>query len=105
MKKFVIASVFAVGISLITGCAVVRAPVSGLWYTDTVSSVAATSNQAGNRVGESCATTILGLIGTGDASIEEARRAGGITQITSVDEKANNILGIYGKYCTIVRGR
>ncbi len=82
-----------------------RAPVTGFWYTDTHSAVAATSNQAGNRVGESCATSILGLIGNGDASIEAARRNGGITMISSVDDHTKSILGIYAEYCTIVRGR
>ncbi len=105
MKKN-LSVLIALGLTVVaSGCAGVRSPVSGLWYTDVHSSVAATSNQAGNRVGEACASTILGLIATGDASIEAARRNGGITMITSVDDSANSILGIYGKYCTVVRGR
>jgi hypothetical protein len=92
-------------ISVLSGCATARSPVTGFWYTDTNSSVTATSNQAGNRVGEACATSILGIIGTGDASIEAARRNGGITMISSVDDHATSILGVYAKYCTIVRGR
>ena len=82
-----------------------RGPVHGGIYQDTTYSIAATSNQAGNRVGEACASQILGWIATGDASIEAARRNGGITMVSSVDESATNILGIYGKGCTIVRGR
>lgn len=89
----------------LTGCAMSRAPVTGFWYTDVHSGVGVSSNQAGNRVGESCATSILGLIATGDASIEAARRNGGITLISAVDETSNSILGVYAKYCTIVRGR
>lgn len=87
------------------GCAMARSPVNGAWYTDVSSSVGSTSNQAGNRVGEACAISILGLIATGDASIETARRNGAITMITSVDDRATSILGIYAKYCAIVRGR
>src|SRR5262245_39468016 len=98
MKKTIQALVAVCAISTLSGCAVAKAPVSGFWYTDTHSSVSATSNQAGNRVGESCASSILGLIATGDASIEAARRNGGITMISSVDDKASNILGIYAKY-------
>lgn len=82
-----------------------KSPVNGAWYTDAHSSVGATSNQAGNRVGEACSTSILGLVATGDASIETARRNGGITMISSVDDHANSILGVYAKYCTVVRGR
>ena len=90
---------------ILTACASARSPVNGGWYTDVKESVSATSNQAGNRVGEACASSILGLIATGDASTETARRAGGITMITSVDGYASSILGIFAKYCTIVRGR
>ena len=90
---------------VLSSCASVRGPVPGYWYTDTFSGVTATSNQAGNRIGESCAMTYVGLYATGDASIESARRNGGITLITSVDEHSYSILGIYGKYCMIVRGR
>jgi hypothetical protein len=95
-----------IAVLMLSGCAIVlRAPVTGMWYTDTRAGLAVSSNQAGNRVGEACATSILGLIATGDSSIEAARRAGGITMISSVDETANSILGIYAKACTIVRGR
>jgi hypothetical protein len=90
---------------LVTGCATARSPVSGAWYSDVKSSVTATSNQTGNRAGQACASSILGLIATGDSSIEAARRAGGINLITSVDESAESILGLYAKHCTIVRGR
>lgn len=102
MKKTGLVFCAAVAMS---GCAIAKAPVTGFWYTDAQGSVGASSNQAGNRVGEACATSILGLIATGDASIETARRKGGITLITSVDDKATSVLGIYAKYCTVVRGR
>lgn len=105
MKKTILTMIAAGAISVLSGCAMARSPVTGAWYTDTHSGVAATSNQAGNRVGESCATSILGLIGTGDASIEAARRNGGITMVSSVDDHAKSILGIWAEYCTIVRGR
>ena len=95
----------ALGLILLTGCASVRGVAAGYWYTDTHSGVSATSNQAGNRVGEACASSILGIIATGDASIEAARRAGGITMISAVDEHSSSILGVYAKYCTTVRGR
>lgn len=82
-----------------------RQSVQGLLYADIQDSVQATSNQTGNRVGEACASSILGLVAFGDATIESARRNGGITMISSVDEHMSNILGVYSKYCTIARGR
>jgi hypothetical protein len=90
---------------MLSGCAVARAPVTGFWYSDVQSSTTATSNQAGNRVGEACAISYLGVVATGDASIETARRNGGITMVSSVDETAKSYLGVYAKFCTIVRGR
>ena len=90
----------------LSACAMAtKSPVTGFWYSDVSSGESVSSNQAGNRVGEACATSILGAIATGDASIETARRNGGITMITSVDGKSESILGLYAKYCTIVRGR
>jgi hypothetical protein len=105
MKKTIMALVAVGTFSLLSGCATARAPITGFWYTDAHGPVGATSNQAGNRVGEACSTSILGLVGTGDSSIEAARRNGGITMISSVDDHATSILGVWAKYCTIVRGR
>ena len=91
---------------VLSGCATgMRQPITGFLYSDVQSPAAATSNQAGNRVGEACASSILGLVATGDATIETARRNGGITMITSVDDSTTSYFGIYAKYCTIVRGR
>jgi hypothetical protein len=106
MKKQMMGAALAGALVLIAnGCAMARGPVNGFVYSDLHSSVAATSNQAGNRVGEACATSILGIYASGDASIEAARRNGGITLISSVDESSNSYVGVYAKYCTIVRGR
>jgi hypothetical protein len=88
------------------GCATVtRSPVPGFLYTETTYPMMATSNPAGNRLGVACEQSILGLFATGDASIEAARRNGGITLITSVDETANSVALVYAKHCVVVRGR
>ena len=90
----------------LSGCATaLRAPLMGVWYTDLKSGHSATSNAGANLVGEACATSVLGLVATGDASIETARRSGKINQILSVDEQVMSVLGVYAKYCTIVRGK
>jgi hypothetical protein len=60
--------------------------------------------QAG-KIGEACANSILGWIATGDASIEEAKRAGGITQVAYVDHEQFSVLGVYATTCTIVHGQ
>jgi len=87
----------------VSGCATGRP--YGVLYTDAQTGLSASSNQAGNRVGESCATSYLGLVALGDASIEAARRNGGITLITSIDENVHNYASVVSKYCTVVRGR
>ena len=46
----------------------------------------------------------LGLIAVGDCSIEKAKANGGISTISSVDIKRENILGIVTKYVTVVKG-
>lgn len=56
------------------------------------------------KVGESCITSILGLMTTGTATIGEAAKAGGVTRINRVDYKFSNMLGVYAKYCTVVVG-
>jgi len=60
---------------------------------------------AGTKSGQACASSILGLIAIGDASISSAKAAGGITQVAHVDHDIFSILGIYGSTCTVVVGQ
>src|SRR2546428_6538724 len=92
------------GVLALSGCAYAASPLFGGLYTKVNGPVNATSNQAGNKTGRVCANSILGIIATGDASIESAKRAGGITSVTSVDFESTSILGLYATFCTIVRG-
>ena len=57
-----------------------------------------------SKVGTAKATSILGMVATGDCSIKTAAANGGIKTIKYVDYDAKNILGIYGKYTTTVYG-
>lgn len=56
------------------------------------------------KTGKACASNILGIIATGDNSINTAQKVGGVTKIASVDYDRMNILMLYSKVCTIVRG-
>ncbi len=87
-----------------TGCAYAKAPVTGFIYLSTQSGENISSNDVGAKRGEACATSILGWVGTGDASITAAAKAGGITKISHVDSTASDILGVYAEYCTIAYG-
>ena len=54
--------------------------------------------------GEACLTNILGLVATGDASIDAAKKAGNITRIASVESTQARVLGYYARFCTVVIG-
>ena len=56
------------------------------------------------RRGESRAFSILGLVAWGDASIHGAKNSEQIKEVASVDHESFNVLGVFGSYCTIVRG-
>lgn len=67
--------------------------------------VAATSNNVGTKCGEASATTILGILTfNGDCSIDRAAKKAGIKQISHVDQKVTDILGIFGTTTTYVYG-
>lgn len=84
---------------------------TGSLYTGTVTphgaSRAELTGQAksGDKQGESCATGILGIAAFGDASTDAAKKAGGITDVHSVEFHGTNILGIYMQGCTVVHGK
>lgn len=67
--------------------------------------VNATANPVGEKVGTSKATGFLSvLFFDADASIQSAAKNGGITEISTVDIKHTNVLGILTTYETIVTG-
>ena len=105
MKKIKLVVLAAGGAMLFSSCAMVRtAPLTGLLYTSMKSPMGITSNAGASKVGSAEATSILGLVATGDASIDAAAKAGGITKIHHVDEESTAILGIIAKYKVVVYG-
>jgi len=102
MKTLALA--FAVAaLAVLTGCA--TAIPNGLVYTGVQLPV---SNSDGStsftKTGESASKSVLGLVTWGDGSIQKAASNGSITKVRTVDYKAMNVLGIYGKYTTKVYG-
>jgi len=89
----------------LSGCVGVAAPVSnGLLFTNVDGPVSATMSDNYSKVGEASCSAILGLISTGDASINEAMRNGNIRKIHHVDHNSTSILGIYAQFTTVVYG-
>lgn len=92
-------------VGFLSGCAMsMNTPVSGFIYTEAKGAINASANDLGSKIGTSCASSILGWVGMGDASISAAANEGKITKISSVDSDNFNVLGLYAKNCTIVRG-
>ena len=101
MKNMLIVAALAIALS---SCSFATAPVLGAIYTDVKAPFAATANPVASKVGTAEATSILGLIATGDASIQAAAQKAGITKISHVDYQSTSILGIYAKYTVYVYG-
>jgi hypothetical protein len=105
MTKLLAVPVLLLGL---TGCAGFafqgQGTAMGFIYANADTPVMATENPIGKKKGEACATSILGIVTTGDASIRAAADAGGVKNISAVDARIKNILGIVATYCTLVSG-
>lgn len=96
--------VFSLAAFLLMGCAMATSPATGVFYTDVKAPVTATSNTGSSKVGTATLTSILGVVATGDASIETAAKSAGITKIHHVDYETMSILGFYAKFTVKVYG-
>lgn len=100
MRSLLTAGALAM-VLLATGC--VYSEVGPALFTDIKGPIAPAAGAAKGKTGSSCASNIIGLVAMGDASIEAAKRAGGITKVTSVDHHSKWLV-VYGEFCTIVTG-
>ncbi|MCK9450733.1 MAG: TRL-like family protein [Bacteroidales bacterium] len=96
---------FVAAISLLlSSCAVSKSPLTGFLYMDVKAPLTATGNSGSSKVGSASAKSILGIVATGDASIDAAAKSAGITKIHHVDEQSTSILGIIATYKVYVYG-
>lgn len=102
MKKITLLGCLCLPLWFATGCMGVATPAMGVLITD-VKWAGHGEGAQGSKTGKACATSILALVASGDASIEAAMKNGGITNLTSVDHESKWTL-IFGEYCTIVHG-
>ncbi len=100
MRLAVVVAVLTLA-TVTSGC--VYSEVGGALYMDVKGPIQTTAEPGGSKAGKACSTTVFGLIAFGDASIERARKNGGVIKVSSVDHTSNNIIG-YGWFCTIVTG-
>lgn len=97
MKKLMVVA-FCI---LLTGCAS-YIPV-GAFYNQGKQGIQ-DNNEPTPKTGRACINSFLAFVATGDASVEAAKRNGGITKVATIDYEVNNVLGFIGEYCTVVRG-
>ncbi len=102
MKMAILAAGATLGLG---GCITVQTPALGVLYTDVKYGDTATPAAGALKTGKACAKSVLGAVAWGDASIDAAKAAGGITTVASVDHTSNNYVGVYGVWCTVVKGQ
>lgn len=79
-------------------------PTGGALFHEIKYGKYATPVKNASKTGEACQTSILSMVATGDASVDQAKRLGGITEVSSIDASSFSVLGFFNKYCTIVKG-
>lgn len=86
------------------GCAVTPVmPPRGALYTNQKAPLFP-GRETGSKEGRASTRMVLFLFAWGDGSIDTAARNGQITQIKHLDYELYNVLGVYQRYTTIVRG-
>lgn len=100
----------AIMVASLSGCMIVDSPIKGVlgtevFWGDIATGKTGSSDSGELKTGKACAESILGLLAHGDASVRAAKENGDISEVTSVDHSARNLLNIVGEWCTIVRGR
>ena len=100
MKKILLALVAS--IALLSGCS--TSPVSGAVNVAKWDGAISNPGINNKKTAKVCAQSVLGLFAFGDASIETAKREGGITKVATVDHETFNVFYFYGQYCTVVYG-
>jgi len=91
---------------LLASCGQTRSGVTGGLVTvwdDTVSGAVNNSIEF-NKRGEACVINILGIVATGDSSVEAAKKSGSVTKVAVADTTYLNVLGIFQRGCTVVKG-
>jgi hypothetical protein len=112
MNKSLKLSLMAAVVTLTAGCTSAGFyPIGGIYDGKTIPHPMSKNENSGggktgDKVGESCAMGILGLAAFGDASVDAAKKQGGISDVHSVEFKNFSILGfVYTNACTEVHGK
>lgn len=114
MKKTIVSLVALPVLATLTGCAAAGAGAGswhapGFLYNEThvpATHLAANTNgEVVTKTGSAMCKSILGLVSTGDCSVQAAKENGNIASVNNVEYHVKNILGIYAEYTTKVYGK
>lgn len=79
--------------------------VAGIYSDVQGGSLVLDNGVAATKTGKACSNQILGIVASGDTSVEKAMADGGITKLVFVTSSYKNIVwGVYTEVCTIARG-
>lgn len=99
MKKLLAITAVAL---MLSACATPATEVGGALFSMTQQPFSVTGNP-GRKVGKACGTNILGLLISGDMSVEAAKKNGGITRVATVDKDIKSY-AVYAEVCIVVTG-
>uniref|UniRef100_A0A7C1SG71 TRL-like protein family n=1 Tax=candidate division WOR-3 bacterium TaxID=2052148 RepID=A0A7C1SG71_UNCW3 len=107
-KALLLGIIPVVCLTMLTGCIPGFYTVGTLYTSvrtpaEAVAYYGPTATQAA-KVSKVTATNILGIIATGDASLEAAMKQGGISKVHHIDQEVTSILGLWSTYTIIVYG-
>ncbi len=108
LRKLSVVALLSIGASSLSGCAGIAFPgavgFSSLYANTSGYAFVNEQTKLGSKSGEGCVTSILGIVATGDAGVNETARKANISRVTHIDYHFENILGLYAKYCAVVYG-
>ena len=106
MKKILLISVLSLFLVSCAGGRTQSGVNAGILYSSWEDTISASVDNSIPVVknGKACSTNILGLVASGDSSVEAAKRNGGVSKVAFADTTYMSVLGIYQEGCTIVKG-
>lgn len=108
MRSLLVVVLMAFVVVTFAGCAGigVNGLPMGVLYSEVIGPSAITTKPEAKseKVGYAMATSVLGWVATGDASIAAAMKNGNIKVVHHVDVKWRNMLGVFAEMTTIVHG-
>jgi hypothetical protein len=78
--------------------------MAGIYMETTSGGILHDNGATPTKTGKTCGNSILGIVATGDTTVESAMKNGGIQKAVYTEYYLKNILNLYWEVCTIVKG-